>query len=334
MRERYQDRYELRARIGKGGMGDVWSAFDHSLGREVCIKRLSTELTPRAIKELTEEARLLARVRHANVVSLLDLTHDERGTPALVMELIDGADLKTLCAALPAQGEHPGFLPDRVAVHCACAILAALAATQRAVPGLVHRDVTPHNVLVSKEGEVKLADFGIALASGRERLSAPLTVRGKLGYMAPEQARGEALDPRADLFAVGVVLYELLVRTRPWGRVRGMSELRRIERGQMTGIETLRPIERALSHALDKLLAHDREKRFVSAESALRALAPFGSSDLEMLRLANISRTMEYKIPLHPANGAQSAKSGPQLARATRTKSKIATVVERRIRGA
>jgi len=333
MREPHQGRYELRARIGRGGMGDVWRAFDHELRRDVCIKRLAMDLNPRTIRELHEEARLLARLRHANVVSLLDVILDERGAPALVLELIDGADLKTLCATAPV-GSHHGFLPDRVAVHCACAILSALAAVQRAVPGLVHRDVTPHNVLVSKEGEVKLADFGIALATGRERLSAPLTVRGKLGYMAPEQARGEALDPRADLFAVGVVLYELLAKKRPWGARPGMNELRRIERGVMTPIDQVRPMKRELVAPLERLLAHDREKRFVSAEAALRALAPFGSSDLEMLRLADISRTTKCKLPLHLAKASRKDANEPRGGDATQSKSLIATAVERRVRGA
>ncbi len=314
-------------------MGDVWRAFDHELHREVCIKRLAIELSTRSIREFREEARLLARLRHANVVSLLDVTEDERGAPALVLELIEGADLRTLCLR-SSPGAHRGFLPDRVAVHCACAILSALAAVQRAVPGLVHRDVTPHNVLVSKEGEVKLVDFGIALVSGRERLSAPLTVRGKLGYMAPEQARGEALDPRADLFAVGVVLYELLTKKRPWGARSGMSELRQIERGVMTPINRVRVIKRDLVAPLEMLLAHDREKRFISAEAALRALAPFGSGDLEMLRLADISRTMEYKIPLHLAKAARDEADGQREGHGTKSKSLMATAVERRLRRA
>ena len=162
---------------------------------------------------------------------------------------------------------------------------------QRAIPGLVHRDVTPHNILVSKEGEIKLADFGIALALERGRWTRPAIVKGKFGYMSPEQIRGEDLDARTDLFAVGVVLYELLARARPWGDMQGMDELRAIEQGAIVPLSLHRPrVDRVLAGAVDRLLAGDRRARFPCAEDALRALAPFSAGETACLRLASLVR--------------------------------------------
>jgi serine/threonine protein kinase len=158
---------------------------------------------------------------------------------------------------------------------------------QRALPGLVHRDVTPHNVLISREGEVKLTDFGIALTVGRMRSTSPSFVRGKLGYMAPEQVRAEPLDVRSDLFAVGVILFELLTRTRPFGMRRGVDELRAIATGEVTSLGALRPrVPRGLVDAVDRLLRPAVAERFATPDEALRALAPFSAGDFGSLRLA------------------------------------------------
>ncbi len=182
------------------------------------------------------------------------------------------------------------MLPVQVAVHVACALLRALGAVQRAIPGLVHRDVTPHNVLVSREGEVKLTDFGIALALDRARWTRPSVVKGKFGYMAPEQIRGEPLDVRTDLFAVGVVLFELLARKRPWFVPEGtLDEINAIERGEIGSILECRPrLDRALAIAIDRLLALDMRDRFPTCDAALRALAGFGAGEFGSLRLAAI----------------------------------------------
>ena len=169
----------------------------------------------------------------------------------------------------------------------------ALAAVQRAIPGLVHRDVTPHNVLVSREGEVKLADFGIARALDRARWTRPAIVKGKLGYMAPEQIRDEPLDVRTDLFAVGVVLYELLTRVRPWGSACGMQELRAIDRGDMVALSAHRPVRAtALIRVVERLLSRRPDDRFACADDALRALAPFSAGEIGSLRLAWIGRVL------------------------------------------
>jgi serine/threonine protein kinase len=280
-------RYELVRRLGGGPFGDVHvaRAVGDGVERLVCVKRLAGTVEPEHAEALREEARLLASVRHANVVSLLSFGEDRRSGPFLVLELVDGLDLKALSGGLPG-GDR---LADGVAVHVACALLRALSAVQRALPGLVHRDVTPHNVLVSSNGEVKLGDFGIALARDRTRWTRPLYVKGKLGYMAPEQILGAELDDRTDLFAVGVVLYELLAGERPWGPIRGVREMKAVVEAPPVPLLARRPrLDRALAAVVERLFARDPAARFADPDDALRALAPFGAGELGSLRLASI----------------------------------------------
>jgi serine/threonine-protein kinase len=293
IRARSGEVYTLLERIGRGAMGTVYRALDRHLEvpREVCVKRLAAQVDPDLATGLREEARLLASVRHANVVSLLGFGEEESGAPFLVLELVSGPDLRELSRALLGLFDAPGSLPWRLAVHVACALLRALGAVQRAVPGLVHRDVTPHNVLISTEGEVKLADFGIALTRERAAWQRPGLVRGKLGYMAPEQIRGETLDVRTDLFAVGVVLYELLAGQRPV-RARSVSaELQAAESGLIEPLARRRPdLAPALLAVVDRLLAKRPDDRYLGPDDALRDLASFGAGELGSLRMADLVR--------------------------------------------
>jgi serine/threonine protein kinase len=304
-------KYELLERLGAGAGGEVFRARELSgdFPREVCIKRLGGLLRAQEARAMREEARLLTCIRHANVVTLMAMG-EEDGAPFLVLELIRGPDLATLVRELVAQNQttRAGLLPDPVAVHVACAIVRAIGAVQRAVPGLVHRDVTPHNVLISSEGEVKLTDFGIALSMGRVRTTSPSFVRGKLGYMAPEQVRNEPLDVRADLFAAGVILFELLARARPFGACRGVDELQAIASGAVTPLATFRPrLPRPLLDAVDRLLRPSPNERFPCADDALRAMAPFSAGDFGSLRLAALARMARPVASVFPGESAIAA---------------------------
>ena len=320
------ERFELLGCIGRGASGGAYrartSGSTFGFAREVCVKRLSGPLSADGERAMREEARLLASFRHANVVSLLTMGNEPSGAPFLVLELIDGADLRALEKAVlrqsdPGRPGPAGTLPDKVAVHIACALVRGLAAVQRAVPGLVHRDVTPHNVLISREGEVKLTDFGIALALDRARWTRPSVVKGKFGYMAPEQVRGEPVDVRTDLFAVGVVLFELLARKRPWFVPEGgLDELQAIERGEIASILECRPrLDRPLAIVIDRLLALDMRDRFQSCDDALRALWPFSAGDGGSLRLASIIEALLPRPRVHaPKSSARGlTESAPRL---------------------
>lgn len=309
------ERFELLDRLGSGASGSVYrarSTGEHRFGRarEVCVKRLAARLTPDAALQVREEACILAAIRHAHVVSIVDMGEESSGAPFLVLEFIRGADLKALSRAVIERGDP---IPDAVAVHIACALLRALGAVQRALPGLVHRDVTPHNVLVSSEGEIKLTDFGIALAMNRARRTRPRVVKGKFGYMAPEQIQGRDLDVRADLFSVGVILFEMLAGRRPWFSAETTDELTAIGRGEIASIVECRPdLPPGLAAAVDRMLALDRRDRYADCDAALRAIAHFSAGDTGSLRLATLLELAIGSSPATPkADAADRTQTSP-----------------------
>jgi serine/threonine-protein kinase len=203
-------RYQLRRKLGRGGMAEVFLATMHGaqgFAREVAVKLIREDYAqnPSFCQALTEEARLAAGLHHSNVVSVFDYNCDATGRPFLVMEYVDGIDLAHVVGSR-------GPLPFSVTAFLVGEVLRGLGhahAPRAAAPrGLVHRDLSPQNVLLSREGAVKLSDFGIAKALTSSGVVGPMV--GKAAYMAPEQVRQEPLDTRADLFAAGIVLWELL----------------------------------------------------------------------------------------------------------------------------
>jgi serine/threonine protein kinase len=206
-------KYTIDRRLGGGGMAEVY--LGHLVGaegfsRSVAIKRVLPGFSddPRFAEMFVKEANLSARLVHQNLVSVLDFDRDPVHGLYLVMELVRGCDLSHLMAT--------GVLPIPVTIHLISEILAGLGYAHHlpmndlGLCGLVHRDVSPQNVLLSWDGAVKVSDFGIAKAHASLNASASVVVKGKLAYMSPEQANGQPLDGRSDLFAVGVMLWEML----------------------------------------------------------------------------------------------------------------------------
>ncbi len=206
--------YEIVAAIGAGGMGEVWRARDERLGRDVAIKVLPAELAsdPERVKRFEKEARATGTLNHPNILSIYDIGTYE-GSPYLVEELLEGQTLREVLRGGP--------LPPRRAVEVAVQVAHGLSTAHG--KGIVHRDLKPENLFVSAEGHVKILDFGLAkltevtAAAGEEREAETLVkstelgvVLGTVGYMAPEQVRGMPCDHRADIFALGCVLYEML----------------------------------------------------------------------------------------------------------------------------
>ena len=267
-------RYALVRPLGRGGTAETWLARREGglFPEQVCIKRSLRYLNRQERRALLEEARLLARIRHTNVVQLLDALEDEAGEVFLVLELVRGLDLRVLSRALGLRGR---VLRPSVVAAIGMYLCRALGAAQRAVPeGIVHRDVTPHNVLVSSEGEIKLADFGIARAFDREQWTKAGLVKGKTGFFSPEQLRGDALDVRSDLFAVGVILFDLLLGYRPiFEHARDIA--RRIAECS-AALSRLGPeIPLGLSDTIASLIAAERSDRPPSADVAARLLSSF-----------------------------------------------------------
>ncbi|HEY7874830.1 MAG TPA: serine/threonine-protein kinase [Actinomycetota bacterium] len=199
------DRYRLEDTLGSGGMAEVWRATDERLKRSVAIKFPASNLAddPEFMVRFFSEAQAVARLSHTNVVKVLDFgEHDDRSF--LVMEHVAGGSLKDLI-------DEPMDAPR------ACELIrqAALAAGAAHDEGIVHRDIKPGNILVDEQGHVKLADFGIAATSVAERLTATGAAIGSPHYVSPEQASGGTATPQSDVYALGVVLYELLTGIRP-----------------------------------------------------------------------------------------------------------------------
>jgi serine/threonine protein kinase len=210
-------RYELLERIGRGGMAEVWRARDRKTGAVVALKQVLPHFAddPRFIEMFLEETRLALAFDHPHIVRSLEVDELD-GLPFLAMDLVAGCDLGRAITELSARGAlSAGFAAFTTAGLCrGLAYLHGRADSRGRALSLVHRDVSPSNVLIGIDGSIKLADFGLAKAYAIR--DASFTARkGKLAYMAPEQARGAPLDARADQFAAGAVLYHALVGRPP-----------------------------------------------------------------------------------------------------------------------
>jgi eukaryotic-like serine/threonine-protein kinase len=263
--------YALVRRLGHGGMAEVFLAVAHGASgfeRRVAIKVLLPELQgePTLERALVREARIAGRLAHRNLAAVLHLGVDD-GVTYVVMEWIDGGDLDTLTRARP--------LPLPLVLLVAEELALGLdhlhrAADDRGLPlGLVHRDVSPSNVLVSRAGEVKLGDFGIAKATALADLTGG-TRKGKYAYMSPEQLVGEPLTGASDQFALGVTLVELATGTRPFDAETPLATMDNVRRGVRPDLSALPADVAALAH---RALAPAPDDRFATTEDLRQAVA-------------------------------------------------------------
>ena len=275
-------KYRLLEPLASGGMADVFRAEvagAAGVTKEVALKLVRGEHGPESefVRMFIQEARLASRLTHANVVQVFEFDEVE-GRYYIAMELVRGRNLARVVDRARELGLRLGLA--RV-VHVGVEVARGLAYAHRlagpdgAPLGLVHRDVSPHNVLVSFEGEVKIADFGIARAMNRAGITEPGTIKGKIAYMAPEQARGDAVDARADVFSLGVVLWELCTGRRLFARTSDAATLAALlgddEVSAPSGWnEGVAPeLDQAIRAALEK----DPARRTRSAEELAHALS-------------------------------------------------------------
>ncbi len=271
-------KYRRLAVLGRGGMATVYLAAlkgQRGFTKLVVVKELRTELAldPEYTAMFSEEARIAARLSHPNVVQTFEV-HEDGASTALVMEHLDGQPYTVVRRKLAAK------MPLALHVHVICEILEGLHHAHElrgfdgAPLGLVHRDVSPHNVIVTYDGDVKLLDFGIAkLVHASENLTQTGMLKGKLAYMAPEQTGGGAIDRRADLFAMGILLWEVLAGRRMWGGVEPAQILGRLIGGDLPAL----PYEAVAPHpdlaaVCAKALSMRAEDRFGSAREMLSAV--------------------------------------------------------------
>ena len=261
-----QDRYRLVEQLGEGSMGIVYRAHDETLDRAVAIKFLPPERLAggEASARFLREARAVARLSHPNVMTLYDVGHEDEWH-YLVLEHIPGQDLHTIMV------ERGGPLPVREALHAVRGALEALAYAH--AQGIVHRDVKPENIMVTPDGQVKVTDFGLALARGDVRLTQEGMIVGTVLYLAPELVTDAPSDSRADLYAVGAVLYELLTGRPPFSSDDALAVLSQILNTPVTPPRALdASIPSELERVVVRLLAKAPSDRYDSAQEVLAAL--------------------------------------------------------------
>ncbi len=265
-------RYELLDRIGVGGMAEIFRGRAVAAGgfeKPVAIKRILPHLSqdPRFVELLIAEAKVLSLLKHRNIVQIFDVGLGDDGQHFLVMEFVDGKDIGAIQRVLAAQRRK---LPFDLVLHIGAEICEALehAVTSRGPDGrpmaLVHRDVSPSNVLVSRAGEVKLTDFGIAKRAESDATHGG-AVRGKFAYISPEQARNEHLDPRSDVFSVGVLMWELLCNRGLFSGLGDLEALRAVREPQVRRPTELDPrLPREVDDIVMTALARDKTRRWPS----------------------------------------------------------------------
>jgi serine/threonine-protein kinase len=293
-------RYRLDGLAGAGGMAEVYAATDERLGRRVAVKVLRPHYAadPVVVARFQQEAESAARLAHPNIITVFDVGQDLPGSgepgpadgelsaptpavPYIVMELVEG---QTLAQELEEAG---GPLPVARAVALGMQIAAAVAHAHRS--GIVHRDIKPHNVLVTPDGEAKVGDFGIARAAAEVQVTQPGIVWGSLPYLAPEQLRGEPAGPASDVYSLGVVLYQMLAGRLPYeaDTVAGLAYQQL--HSQPVSLRAINPqVPPELAHIVQQALARDPAERYPSARELL--------VDLRRFQQATIGATQPWQV--------------------------------------
>src|SRR4051794_1437892 len=277
-------RYRITERIAAGGMAEVFKGVAESLQgfrKSIAIKRILPALTKnkKFVAMFLDEARLSLHLQHANIVQVFDIGHADE-TYFIVMEYVDGVDLKQMLEWRRRIGKR---LTIGQTIYLMMEISKGLAYAHDLVHpetgrplGIVHRDVSPPNVLMSRNGEAKLADFGLAKAASQLETTDPGVVKGKMSYLSPEAARGEEVDRRADIFAAGILLYEMLTGKRLFY---GDSDYQTVELVRAAKIPPIAPqnpeVEPEIEEVCRKALAKRMEDRFQTATDLQDALAHY-----------------------------------------------------------
>lgn len=280
---RAQNTYRVTDRLEAGGMAEVFRGESISVAgfkKQVAIKRVLSHLASneKFIRMFLDEARLSARLTHTNIVQVFDIGHVEN-TYFIVMEFIDGLNLKHVVEHLRARKQS---VPMHIAVHIAAKVCEGLFYAHELTDAegrplhIVHRDISPPNVLISKRGEVKITDFGLAKAAVAVEKTEPGVVKGKFSYLSPETALGREADAQADIFAVGIMLWEMLAGRKLF---QGDSDYATVKLVQQAMVPSIRSINSAVPEELERILrvalAKDKRQRYPTAQAMGEELSSF-----------------------------------------------------------
>lgn len=272
-------KYTLIERVAVGGMAEIFKAKTHGIDgfeKLLAIKRLHRRLCDDQdfAMMLVDEAKISVQLNHANIGQVFDLGYFNNQY-FIVMEYIDGLDMHQVLRMLSRRRQR---IPKEVAVYVAAQACEALhyAHNKTDADGrsleIIHRDVSPQNVMVSRDGEVKLVDFGIAKARMRAQQTQAGIIKGKFYYMSPEQANGKKIDRRTDVYAVGILLYEMLAGKNPYEEVEDAELLQRVRQAEFAPITQATDVDGELGQIIEGALARNVEQRFQSALDLQRAL--------------------------------------------------------------
>jgi serine/threonine-protein kinase len=320
---------ELVLRIGRGGMATVWVARERSADpkedRLVAVKAMLNELAdePEFVRMFIDEVRLVRSIRHPNVVDVYEVGETD-GIMWMSMEWVEG---EALHAVIAEAGKRRAIPPD-IAVRIIADVASGLHAAHEArdssgrLLGVVHRDVSPHNILIGRSGVVKLVDFGVAKAIGRMSESTRVgQLKGKFGYMSPEQALGRSVDRRSDVFSLGIVLFELTTSRRLFRGETDVETLKLVVSGQIPTPSSIDPTyPRELERIVLRALERDPKRRYATAADLELDLTAYLKAERVVVAQAGIagllkrvvgSRVEQRRKAIRAALRALGTKSNP-----------------------
>lgn len=310
-------RYRVLGPLGVGGMASVYLAVAEGaagFSREVALKVLHPHLLgdPHLVAQFLTEARIAAKIRHPNVVPVTDVEQD-RSWAYLVMDFVEGASLAELRRAARASGGVPGRIWGRWLADALSGLHAAHELRdERGMPlGLVHRDFSPQNILIGRDGTARLSDFGVVKVSSSDQRTQSGIVKGKINYMSPEQVRGESLDRRCDVWAAGVLAWELVTGRRLRKHKDDVQSLLEIVSGDPPRASTLVPdVDPALDDLIASALTTDLEQRCPSAATLRsRILAAFGTTLADTHECAEWAESVAAELFESRKNKLRAARS-------------------------
>jgi serine/threonine-protein kinase len=308
-----EHKYRVIKRLEAGGMAEVYlgeAVSVQGFKKKVAIKRVLPHLAQNEsfIEMFLDEARLSARLNHTNIVSVFDISKRE-DTYLLIMEFVDGVNLKRIMESLTKRGQRMKLGEAIFLCIEACRGLSYAhdLHDENGKPlGIVHRDISPPNIMVTRRGEVKLADFGLAKASTQIQTTDPGVVKGKFSYLSPEAANGQEVDARADIFAIGIVLWEMLAGKRLFWGENDYATVKLIQKANIPRLAPLnREVDEAFEEVLVRALTRDPKARYQTAREFGDALSDYLFSHRLMVTAYDLANLVQNLTSGEAAGGEE-----------------------------